>query len=227
MIFFRPSKSEPPCKRSGLAFFLHQPWSGSASQTPWSAGQHNRAGSKAQPRIRNTPEQNWLQSQILHFRGHSSNWGLCFNPQNILWYPGRLLEIVERWLWDRGTMKKRSLELLLTLCGACTVRRQSRAALGPEELQGNFPVGLWAWNSPLQHPSLHGQKWDQCLTTQDDFHFVMTFISRWLIVVDFLLWNFVAAQQEWKSGHSPQSPSNTSETGICCRAAVQLSQQIQ
>lgn len=66
MICFRASKSEPPPKRSGLALFLHQPWSGSALQphglqgsTTEQAAKHsqgsgtflNKAGCKAKSHV--------------------------------------------------------------------------------------------------------------------------------------------------------------------------------
>lgn len=59
------------------------------------------------------------------------------------------------------------------------------------------------------------------------FHFVMIFISRWLIVVDFLPWNFVTAQQRMKVWRFyPKSPKCMRNWNLL-QGCSTLSQQIQ
>lgn len=145
MICFRASKSEPPPKGQVLPCFcispgLAQPYSphGLQGSTTEQAAKHsqgsgtlwNKAGCKAKAYV----------SEVTAVAEDCAS-----TPQNVLWYPGRLLAVGERWLWDRGTMKKRFLELLLTLCGTCTVKRQNRAALGPGRASREYsrePLGL-------------------------------------------------------------------------------------
>lgn len=53
----------------------------------------------------------------------------------------------------------------------------------------------------------------------------MTLISRWLIVVDFLPWNFVTTQQEWKSGESPPKSPKCIRNWNLLQGCTRLSQQ--